>query len=108
MALGEQTMTSPEETKPATGEVAQSLQQVRNASPSILIDADPESRRSHSKDRWPEAGKWSRSEQERHLPAAVVRPSTVDEVSAVLRSASAAGISVVPFGAGSGVVGSVV
>ena len=108
MALGEQTMTSPEDTKPATGEVAQFLQQVRNASPSIPIDTDPESRRSHSKDRWPEAGKWSRSEQERHLPAAVVRPSTVDEVSAVLRSASAAGISVVPFGAGSGVVGGVV
>ena len=101
-------MTSPEETKPATGEVAQFLQQVRNASPSIPIDTDPESRRSHSKDRWPEAGKWSRSEQERHLPAAVVRPSTVDEVSAVLRSATAAGISVVPFGAGSGVVGGVV
>jgi hypothetical protein len=45
MALGEQTMTSPEETKPATGEVAQFLRQVQNASPSILLDTGPESRR---------------------------------------------------------------
>lgn len=84
------------------------LQRLESVVPSIAVERGTESRLSHAKDRWPEAAKWSVPERDRHLPAVVVTPASAEEVSEVLKAAQAAGVCVVPYGAGSGVVGGVV
>lgn len=102
-------MSSPAHTKlEASGREERFLKRLQDSAPSVAVDRGTESRLARSRDRWPEAGKWSDSDQERHLPAAVVAPATVEDVAQVLRTALEEGISVVPFGAGSGVVGGVV
>jgi alkyldihydroxyacetonephosphate synthase len=79
------------------------------ASSTFVADgAARDERQSHAADRWPVARKWSDAERDVHLPIEVARPRTTKEVAAVLRRASATGVPVVPFGAGSGVVGSIV
>ena len=72
------------------------------------ISTDHNARAANSMDRWPEAMKWSSAELSGHLPAVVVRPTTTEQVAAVVAAAHAAGVPVVARGAGSGVVGSVV
>ncbi len=62
----------------------------------------------NSRDRWPQAAKWSVEETRQHTPAAVVYASSTADVSAVLTLASEYSTPVVPYGAGSGVVGGVV
>jgi alkyldihydroxyacetonephosphate synthase len=102
-------MSSPTDTKvEIAGREERFLARLQSAAPSVVVDRGTEARLLRSKDRWPEAGKWSAADQNRHLPAAVLAPSTVEEVAEVLKAAQAEGISVVPFGAGSGVVGGVV
>lgn len=101
-------MSIPADTKTASRRADRFLQQLQEAAPSIALDRTEESRLSRAGDRWPGAAKWSAGEREGHLPAAVISPSNVEEVSEVLRAAHAAGIAVVPYGAGSGVVGAVV
>lgn len=61
-----------------------------------------------AKDWWPIAGKWTDEEAKSHRPGVVVRVKSEEDVMQVLREADAKGISVVPRGAGSGVVGGVV
>lgn len=101
-------MSSPAQTAPETRAAEKLLRQLRDVAPDARIDETPSERDSRSRDRWPEAGKWSGADQDRHRPCAVVRPASTEEVSAVMQAASAAGVPVVPFGAGSGVVGGVV
>ncbi|MUU69710.1 FAD-binding oxidoreductase [Pseudarthrobacter sp. GA104] len=101
-------MGIPADTKIAVDQADRFLQQLQEAAPSVAVDRTEESRLSRAGDRWPEAAKWSAAERERHLPAAVISPSSVEEVSEVLKAAQTAGIAVVPYGAGSGVVGGVV
>lgn len=76
--------------------------------PGLKVDSNTQSRAEHSHDRWPEAAKWSTAEAAAHLPEVVLHPTTTAAVSAILRQATADRIAVVPFGAGSGVVGGVV
>lgn len=62
----------------------------------------------HSRDSWPAFAKWPRRRQGEARPFVVVRPSTVEAVCRVFRVATDAGVSVVPYGGGSGVTGAVV
>jgi alkyldihydroxyacetonephosphate synthase len=62
----------------------------------------------HAADRWPLSSKWTDAEREAHLPSEVVRPRTTADVVEVLKRAATSGVPVVPYGAGSGVVGSVI
>lgn len=101
-------MISPTSTVKAASDVARFVDQLHVSAPHVVINTDVDSRRSRSKDRWPEAAKWTDTEEDQHLPAAVLRPSNTQEVSMILRAASKEGIFLVPFGAGSGVVGGVV
>jgi alkyldihydroxyacetonephosphate synthase len=84
------------------------LTEMETTAPEVSIDQTLEERASHAKDRWPEVDKWSAEELEEHLPLAVVRPSTAQQVSATVAAAAAAGVAVIPYGGGSGVVGGVV
>lgn len=101
-------MTTPPDVDAVTHDLEQFVKQLAVDHPSLSVDTSQKSLEAHSRDRWPEFAKWSPEEQARHLPMAVVRPSTGDEVAAILRAASATSVTVVPYGAGSGVVGAVV
>lgn len=87
------------------------LERVREAVlqclPAERVSLTLEDRLAHGHDAWPAAAKWTDEERAEHAPLAVVWPETTAEVQTVLRVAMQAGVSVVPFGAGSGVVGSV-
>lgn len=72
------------------------------------LSDDVEDRAAHASDRWPVSLKWTEDERLARAPSEVARPRSTNEVVAILRQATAAGRSVVPFGAGSGVVGGVV
>lgn len=84
------------------------LDELSRRRPGVAVSLDPESRRRRARDRWPEAAKWTDEELERHMPSAVALATSAEDVAAVVAAAAAAGVSVVPFGAGSGVVGGVV
>ena len=74
----------------------------------VAVSTTMAERRAHARDRWPAASKWSDEELAARLPGVVVTPSTAEEVARVLRLAREHGVAVIPFGAGSGVVGGVV
>lgn len=101
-------MTSSPNVGTSAHDVAQLVAQLELEHPSLRIDTSAEALDGHSRDRWPESAKWSPVERARHLPLAVARPSSAVEVAAILKAASAANLAVVPYGAGSGVVGAVV
>lgn len=67
-----------------------------------------EALREYCRDRWPPAAKWSDAEIQAHMPGCVVRPTDEAGVVNAVRIARAKGLSIVPFGAGSGVCGAVV
>lgn len=72
------------------------------------VFADAAERRAHARDCWPRLALAERAGALAPEPDVVVRPRSTDEVSAVLRWASAEGVPVTPYGAGSGVVGGAV
>jgi alkyldihydroxyacetonephosphate synthase len=72
------------------------------------VSIEEADRAAHSHDSCPAAAKWTAEEKARHTPRCVVRPRRTEEVAAVLRAAAAHGAAVVPYGAGSGVVGAAV
>ena len=81
---------------------------LRAANPNLHIDADLSDRQKHARDYWPEALKWTQEELSVHTPAFVVHAGSAEDVSTILRTATAHNVAVVPYGAGSGVVGSIV
>lgn len=78
------------------------------ALPAGIVSEDAADRRSHATDSWPLVLKWDDDAVAEATPLAVVRPRDAQEVGAVLRACSEGGIPVVPYGAGSGVVGGAV
>lgn len=70
-----------------------------------LVDDRPSALAAHALDAWPLSVKRARLGQTAGTPAAVVRPTSTDEVAAILRWAGAAGVPVVPWGGGSSVTG---
>jgi alkyldihydroxyacetonephosphate synthase len=69
---------------------------------------DAAERRAHARDCWPRLALAERTGVATPEPDVVVRPASTGEVAAVLRWASAEGVPVTPYGAGSGVVGGAV
>lgn len=69
------------------------------------VSTDPADLVAHARDWWPLAMLRERRGDDLDAPAAVVRPSTVGGVQAVLRWAEQTRTPVVPFGGGSGVCG---
>lgn len=69
------------------------------------VSADAEERRKASLDMWPKAFLWERQGRAPTPPDAVVRPTTIEEIAAVVRYAAERGIPITPHGAGSGVCG---
>lgn len=72
------------------------------------ISADAAERRAHARDCWPRLVLAERVSLATPEPDVVVRPRSTGEVAALLRWASAEGVPVTPYGAGSGVVGGAV
>jgi alkyldihydroxyacetonephosphate synthase len=62
----------------------------------------------HARDSWPAVSKWTETELHSHLPICVVRPRNAAECAAVIRTAARFKVGVVPYGAGSGVVGAAI
>ncbi len=93
---------------PGSSDTESIIKQLKQLVPECVIDDDIETRRARAFDRWPIAAKWSREELNTHTPLAVVRVGSAHDVSLLLKFAGTHRIPVVPFGAGSGVVGGVV
>ncbi len=74
---------------------------------SDLLSFDDQDRRDHARDEWPLSAKWTDDELEAARPLAVAHPKSTAEVAAVVSASNEAGISLVPYGAGSGVLGGV-
>jgi alkyldihydroxyacetonephosphate synthase len=62
----------------------------------------------HARDSWPAVAKWTEAELTSHLPICVVRPRSAAEAAAVIHTAARFNAGVVPYGAGSGVVGAAI
>jgi alkyldihydroxyacetonephosphate synthase len=62
----------------------------------------------HSRDRWPLAAKRTPEEEAATQPEAVLFPRSTEEVAQILQAARAGNVALVPYGGGSGVVGSAV
>jgi alkyldihydroxyacetonephosphate synthase len=71
-----------------------------------IVSLDESDRTKHGKDAWPILMKTEL--ESTNVPMAVVRPNTVDELSALMKVANSKKLSVIPYGGGSGVVGGVV
>ncbi len=69
------------------------------------VDVDEAPRDTAGRDWWPISATWATDGEVPGRPAVVVRPTSTDEVSAVLASANAAGVAVTPFAGRSGVCG---
>lgn len=76
--------------------------------PPERVRADAAERRAHARDCWPRLVIAERAGLPSPEPDVVVRPESTAEVSALLAWASAHGVPVTPYGAGSGVVGGAV
>lgn len=77
----------------------------RDQSAPVPLAFDDAARAGFGADAWPISRKWDAATRQSHLPDAVARPSTADEVAAVLRWASREKRPVVPVAARSGVTG---
>lgn len=84
------------------------LERIRAELPQLSVSKGKDVLREKSRDRWPEAAKWTDKELDAHEPKAVLQPGSTDDVSAIARIAHELGIALIPYGAGSGVVGAVV
>lgn len=73
-----------------------------------LLVLDAEERDAFAADEWPQAAKWTAEERDDHVPLAVLKPASTEEVSRALAACNALGVPVVPVGARSGVVGGIV
>ena len=69
------------------------------------VDVDANSKSEYARDWWPLGMVWASTGHVARLPAAVVRPTSTDEVTAVLRLANDARIPVTAVGGRSGVLG---
>lgn len=83
----------------------QLLAELRRLLPEDGVTTDPTERALRAHDFWPRSAFARRRGTPLHLPAIVVGPRDRDEVAAVLRTAQAHGVPVVPYGAGTGVCG---
>lgn len=92
----------------AERDVGRPLATLRELLPDGTVSTDEDDRAAHAADRWPAAAKWDDVTRRSHAPVAVVRPTSVADVSATIRAASSAGLAVIPYGGGSGVVGGAV
>jgi alkyldihydroxyacetonephosphate synthase len=72
------------------------------------VRADAAERRAHARDCWPRLALQERAGVASPEPEVVVRATSTEDVSRLLRWASAEGVPVTPYGAGSGVVGGAV
>lgn len=72
------------------------------------VSDDPATLKAHAGDWWPILAKWTESQQAAHLPVAVVHAPDVETVKRAVAFAASQGLSLVPYGAGSGVTGAVV
>lgn len=85
------------------------LEELTGLLPAGTWSTDPTARQEHGRDTWSLAVKGRPAGgQGETLPAGVVRPTTTEQVSDVLAWATRHEIPVVPYGAGSGVVGGAV
>ena len=75
------------------------------AATGAFVSVDPATLAESSRDWWPLAMTWAAANEVGALAAAVVQPTSVDQISAVLRLCSASGIPVTPAAGRSGVVG---
>lgn len=73
--------------------------------PAGTVSFDEDDRAAHARDWWPDAILRERAGVAPVLPAAVVRPSSAEQVSLALAWADRTGRAVVPYGGGSGVCG---
>ncbi|MCB9541974.1 MAG: FAD-binding oxidoreductase [Myxococcales bacterium] len=69
------------------------------------VSTTPPERLAYARDLWPRSQLERLAGEPFERPAAVVWPRSTDEVAAVVRACAAAGVPIVPFGAGSGVCG---
>lgn len=81
------------------------LAELKTVVPAERISVDPLVLEAHSYDTWPVATKWRQLGKCPHRAEVVVRPLQATEVSVVLTWASASGVPVTPWGAGSSVTG---
>ncbi|MGH8882335.1 MAG: hypothetical protein ACRD0P_34145, partial [Stackebrandtia sp.] len=88
----------------SAGGIADFYERIRRECPAVPLRIDEDTIAAKSHDRWPAAAKWTAAERDTHLPAAVLQPVETEQVAKILAAATAAGVSVVPYGAGSGVV----
>ena len=75
------------------------------AATGAAVDTDPLERAEWSRDWWPLALRWAAAGQVPARAGAVVRPSSTEQVSAVLAACNAAGVPVTPAAGRSGVCG---
>lgn len=69
------------------------------------ISVDENDLQQHSYDWWPVAIKWKQQGKQPYRPEVVVRPSSGEQIAALLAWASRRGVAVTPWGAGSAVTG---
>jgi len=81
------------------------LDDLARVAPGARITTDPATNADHAHDWWPRLLMRRRAGEDLVPPDAVVAPSDVDEVAAVVAWAHANDVAVVPFGAGTGVCG---
>jgi alkyldihydroxyacetonephosphate synthase len=84
------------------------VEDLSRALPAVRASASEADRVAYARDLWPRRHLAVRAGRPAGAgPAAIVWPTSTDEVAALLRYAKSAGVAVVPFGAGSGVCGGV-
>lgn len=74
----------------------------------IAVSCDPADLWAMSRDCWPRSLLWTKAGAAPHPPDVVAWPADVEQVAAIVKYAARKQVAVVPFGAGSGVVGGVV
>jgi alkyldihydroxyacetonephosphate synthase len=111
-------MTEPQSVTPIDGDPASVTERLTGAraeldesvldalrAAGVSVSSALEERNEAGRDWWPLAIGWAARGQVPVRPAAIARPTSTDQVAAVLRTASAAGIAVTPAAGRSGVCG---
>jgi alkyldihydroxyacetonephosphate synthase len=84
------------------------LADLENATHAGAVSAERNDRLAHARDWWPEAAKWDAATLAAHEPCGVVRPHSEEECQEIVRICARHDAAIVPFGAGSGVVGAAI
>ncbi len=85
-----------------------SLQAFLDSLPTEIASRDPVVLASHSRDRYPLATKRGPAEEAAAQPSAVLFPTSATQLQDIVRRANQAKLPLVPYGAGSGVVGAAI